>query len=597
MNFNLISPTTNGNDYTINFKDPINIPANSKLSLNWVELKRDEEIVLEEDQKISLASGFFSTLGFGLGDMLPTKIPATSADNLLDASAIIKKGKYTFPDLQLEIEAKVSDAIITANKFRRVDNNDNIQGYQPLGVDGLNQTDATQALRNDGILGLCLQTINYRAPTIDTGNSHDAATTTSGGATVAYTTANNTGQFDNYANFFEHFDFYRDNCPKDENIMNSFARFRSINRIDQQTGKIFFGVSGLEYTDGIGTPPTRTNGNNPPVTHNGVPACFIGIECGDSGGDIVISIAKSATQDIPEWTNQNQAITGMKVVQRLPVSTTVNTSQPYDLLFGMEINNASRPDVDVPEIRWKVASYQGGTYKELYDSNTARRNLPFALCVCTDAAITYDNADAINSQIPFGFQVSATNQDEGWESVKYAFIDKTMPNHDTNPASIARSYTVMLSDELAAIYNQIPSPIPKLALLQPNACQDGIIEQGQAIIADLDINWRAANYSIFINLPTNNYKNVAKQRDGGFKKSILANIPSPFTTGTIFTNQGGDSGSVVSIYQPYQPIVSDLKNNDLQTNNLSIKIVDMDTEAPATSISRSVINFTISDGK
>ena len=598
MNFNLISPTTNGNDFTINFKDPIKIGANSKLQLNWVELKRLEVIVLTEDQTIEIASGFNNTLGVSLGEMLPTTIPATNADNKLEITVTIPKGTYTIPDLQFEIEEKISDALITANKFRRVDNNDAIQAYQPLGIDGRNQTDVSQALRNDGVLGLCLNSINYREPTIDTTNSHDSATTTSGGDDVAYTTANNTGQFDNYANFFEHFSFYRDNCPNDQNTMNSFARFRSINTIDSQTGKLFFGVTGLEYTDGIGgAPPTRTNGNNPPVTHNGVPATFIGVECGDATGDFIIYIARSATQDIPEWTNQNQAITGMHVVQRLPVSTTFNTSKPYDLLFGMEINNQITASTTEPEIRWKVATYQEGSYQELYDSNSARRNLPYELLKATDGAITYDNATAINSQIPFGFQVSATNADEGWEDIRYAVLDKTMPNHDTNPASILRSYTIGLSEELANIYNVTPSPIPRLAILQPNGCQESVIAQGQAILADLDVNWKSQNYSIFINLPTNNYKNVSQtnSRDGGFKKSILANIPSPFTTGTIFTNQGGDSGSVVSIYQPYQPIVSSLKNNEISTNTLSIKIVDMDTEKPATSVIRSVVNFTITD--
>ena len=51
MNFNLISPATNGNDFTINFKDPIKIGENSKLQLNWVELKRKE---VEQSLGISL---------------------------------------------------------------------------------------------------------------------------------------------------------------------------------------------------------------------------------------------------------------------------------------------------------------------------------------------------------------------------------------------------------------------------------------------------------------------------------------------------------------------------------------------------------------
>ena len=111
----------------------------------------------------------------------------------------------------------------------------------------------------------------------------------------------------------------------------------------------------------------------------------------------------------------------------------------------------------------------------------------------------------------------------------------------------------------------------------------------------MDVNWKSQNYSIFINLPTNNYKNVKEKKDGGFKKSILGNIPAPFTTGAVNTLVGGDTGNVISTYQPYQPIISDLKNNEIQTNSIEIKIVDMLTERPATEINRSIVNFTITE--
>ena len=77
--------------------------------------------------------------------------------------------------------------------------------------------------------------------------------------------------------------------------------------------------------------------------------------------------------------------------------------------------------------------------------------------------------------------------------------------------------------------------------------------------------------------------------------NILGNIPAPFTTGAINTQEGGDTGNVISTYQPYNPIVSDLKNNEIQTNTLEIKIVDMLTEKPATEINRSIVNFTIKE--
>ena len=58
-------------------------------------------------------------------------------------------------------------------------------------------------------------------------------------------------------------------------------------------------------------------------------------------------------------------------------------------------------------------------------------------------------------------------------------------------------------------------------------------------------------------------------------------------------HQGSDQQQVSSLYQPYTPIVYSLQNNEIQTNNLEIKIVHMDDETPATEIDSSVVNFTI----
>ena len=57
MNFNLISPSvngSNGNEYTINFKEPITIKANSKVQLNFCELQRNSTITFSDDQYITI---------------------------------------------------------------------------------------------------------------------------------------------------------------------------------------------------------------------------------------------------------------------------------------------------------------------------------------------------------------------------------------------------------------------------------------------------------------------------------------------------------------------------------------------------------------
>lgn len=566
MNFNLISPSTNGNDYVINFKDPITINENSKVSLNWVELQRKGVIVLEED----------ATITYTGSRNIPALIPSSGVLNEIGFVITIPKGKYELSEFQDKIETLTDAKLATEDKLKN--------RYSSATVENNNQGQGS-GLQEDAKVGLVLNNINLLPFDIEAANSHDAAAVTSGGAVVAYTTANNTGTYDNYANSGKHFDFYRANCPKDTELMNSYCLFKSIKRITAQTGKIFFGLVGKEYTTGWGTAPTRTNGNNPPVLKNGVPSCYIGIELGTHTGHISITMAANAAGDtIDKWDNQNQEITDMVEIQRLPVATTVDTGGYYNMLFGMEIDNSS----DSPSLRWKVANYQFGIYQEIYDSKPTNKNLPFELIV--GDGINYNTAAARNSQIPFGFQTSVQNQDQGFQSIEFSAIDKTgNGNSNAVPYTMIREYQIDLSNNLQDVLSIGGTGI--ITELHPNGCQDAC----DLIESHLDLNWKSQNFSIFINLPTNNYKNVKQQRDGGFKKSILANIPAPFTTGAINTQQGSDNGLVVSTYQPYTPIISQLKNNKITTNTMEIKIVDMSDERPAEVINRSIVNFTIHD--
>ena len=249
MNFNLISPSTNGNDYSINFRDAITIKPNSQLRLNWAEFQRKGTIVLEQD----------ASFDFTLTNNLPTHLPGTPATaNEIVLPIQVARGTYTFTEFQDHIE----DLIITAINSAA---NKEIHRYTSATVDD-NNGSYGQGLQDDGQLGLILEPSTFSAFAFDSANSHDGSQSTSGGVAVAYTTANNNGTYDNYANSDVHYDFYRANCPKDTTDENAYAIFQSINTVDSQTGRIFFGLIGKEYTDGIGgAPPTRTTGNNPPV--------------------------------------------------------------------------------------------------------------------------------------------------------------------------------------------------------------------------------------------------------------------------------------------------------------------------------------------
>jgi len=54
MNFNLISPIGNGHTFNVRFKEPIIIPENSSVHLNWAQFERDNFIRFTEQQTIKL---------------------------------------------------------------------------------------------------------------------------------------------------------------------------------------------------------------------------------------------------------------------------------------------------------------------------------------------------------------------------------------------------------------------------------------------------------------------------------------------------------------------------------------------------------------
>ena len=145
---------------------------------------------------------------------------------------------------------------------------------------------------------------------------------------------------------------------------------------------------------------------------------------------------------------------------------------------------------DTPNWVWKFASYQRGKYIELYNSSPIRRNLPFALNVATDGAITYNDENSVDSQIPFIFQCAVTNADNGWSNVGYTVINKLLTEASA-PFSYVARYDVSVSEELAGIFGlSTAGSIGLVNNLYPNACQ----QEAVVLDAKLDFNWRSKNY-------------------------------------------------------------------------------------------------------
>jgi hypothetical protein len=585
MNFNLVSPTNNGSEFTIQFKEHITISQNSSVKLNFAELVRDKEVILLEDAEI--------TMSIDPSDMVPTAPPADStAQNLAfdtqtssSKKVNIPKGDYTFVQFRDEVE-KVLVTLLAASNLKTyevfVDNNEN-EAVLTIGV--MPETTDTQPLEDF---------------TFDVTHEHDG--TQGPGGNIAYTTTNVAGAYDNYAISAKHYYHYIDNASlgvkntEEENLdittqNNAYCYAKSAKTITAQDGNLWLGLYSKEYADGIAPAPARTNGNNPPVLDsNGLPKCFMACELTGTGQGIIVYYAKdTAGVSITQWTDLNREIGDMEVVGRIPI-TNFDTTDDWEILIGTEIDNSK----DRPKIRIKVAGYQGATFAPLWDSNPINKNLPFELMV-GDTTV-YDNATALNSQIPFNWftSVKTTALDNGFQEIQYKEFTKTIGS-DANPVSLAKKISLTFSSNAARAIG-----VKDTLVIRPNQYTPA---NPNAVVADLDFTWKKNNYSILLDLPINNFKNKsasANTRDNaGVKKQVLANIPAAFATGeTIESIQPNIGNSeVITVYQPYNVIESKLKNNTLQINSMNFQIVDMLTEQKATEIKRAVINFTIDGGE
>lgn len=101
MNFNLISPKTNGYDYNTRFREDIVVNPNSKVYLNFASLSKLNSVNFTENQDIIMSST----------DIYPKVIPdAVGTTNKIEnKKATIKKGSYTFTEFQNALQKALTD--------------------------------------------------------------------------------------------------------------------------------------------------------------------------------------------------------------------------------------------------------------------------------------------------------------------------------------------------------------------------------------------------------------------------------------------------------------------------------------------------------
>jgi hypothetical protein len=143
MNINLISPTTNGNRFTVRFKEDVNIPANSKIYLNHATLSRKGNFFLNQDCELMIVIP--QNQGTAQDDLTQNVYPSrtegdTSVFNtpLYDGNTIsrygkatIPKGVYTYKEMVDNIQTAI-DTILT-----NTNNGANMSLYRSIKISDL----------------------------------------------------------------------------------------------------------------------------------------------------------------------------------------------------------------------------------------------------------------------------------------------------------------------------------------------------------------------------------------------------------------------------------------------------------------------------
>ena len=607
MNFNLSSPTENGNLYTINFKEQIVIPPNSSIRLNFAELTRSSNIVFEENQTMSIVNGL----------VLPTVYPSERTksndpfkpdkDTVAVNSFTINKGKYTFLQLLTAIFEGIQ-TLITPSRMTQY------TGTFSEGIRGFADNDFIFGIRLTSGVGSIESPFepkfnDFNLP-ISSTDKHLAITDPDPDTGFSYKKQGGVdGTYDSYAFTANHLYHL---CPNplltlenERAPIQNLIRFTSTSAYGSNTGSFTVGLNGKEYADGLIKAFTRTSGNNPPVLKNNKPTAFFAVEFSD-GGDTKISFPRKGLtrpgNTIPEWTTQDEEIVAVRYknlgpntftpygANGVPVLTKPLTGyfqlyqRPQDIL-----ENTFRLYVRI--LTLKVGLSVGNTIDDfdiIYDSQADEWYFPYEFFVSeeltTGASAT---PNTVNSQIPFVLGLYATHNGEGLSCNCATFDKLTNTASNDKPNTMVHNYNFNFSDELGKVFNTNAS-----RLLSGNIGETDVDYQ---FARDLSVNWKTSNYSILLeNLPMANRKNTTEKREGATKRPILANIPSPFGTSNEQVNIFGSEQQIISVYQPYNVIETALLNEkEISTNQMKVKIVQMNDDTPAKEITKSVVNFTI----
>jgi len=589
MNFNLISPSDNGYDYTVRFREDINIPASSKVYMNFASLSRIGKVVLDSDNTITLTTK----------NVLPRVLPSDHTTDLnFTYTGTIPRGIYSYGDLQEKIRDILNDC--RGSALPQAGNK--LYYYTP------NLVQFNPTSDNDIVVGYFLDNSTYWKDVEfepDATNNFNMGTVGNDVCVKTSATVPSPGTlYDCYALSKTHYYHYAYKCDGQSQNSNLISFKTNVDMAAQQ-GAIFLGLYSKEYAGQAGSnDANRTRAAAAPnLTPGGstkaqIPRCFMGVEITENRGGglgrvmrvyVGCKNAVAPLQTISTFTSINTQLFAMKEVFRTSlVNIWPGLDNPAQLAIQTYYDTTSDEyQNDQKKLFFRVLKFEGQQEitgnMVLYDSQRDGIYFPYSFFVYNNPA----NPDQVNSAIPFNIFTSAQFQGEGFADIRYKEFDKTTNNLDTNPKVILENYEVAFSKELGEYLQTLGT-----GELFPNVCEMRAPNTGFYYITDMSLAWKKQNYTIEIeNLPLKNFKNTSLGANGGFSQNILANVPAPFSQ--LIEGNTPDDATVSAVFQPNFPVVSYMNNQPLRINNFRVKIKDMGNDKPAYELINTVVNFTV----
>jgi len=585
MNFNLISPSSQGYDYVTRFREDIVIPANSKAYLNFAQFTKQNAVNLTEDQEIRVSST----------DLYPKFNPTTFNANKIDpttARVSIKAGTYDFTKFQNAItEALNGIALLPIKQLYYY--NSNI----PLpDIADRTRISLGYFLQEGG--GSNFNTVDLVFDPTDQvgfGQTGDAEyTKTSVTASPAI--------YDAYAGSSLHYWHLAVPCEDDVRNSNIIQLETNKNMFDLQGGVCMFLYS-PEYTALKGGGANYIGGTNLPLTpatgapdSSYVPRAFVIFEVKKTSSVVNLNIFQAretaaSTSDLLKDFNFNTNFVSKKKVTKINLSTVYNTlDMPAKLV--VQTYTPVNTDFTSQDIRlyYKVFAYdhkdaEEEPLTEIYDSKQDNSYFSYGFFNTYNPPV---NANQANSGIPLKIGLSAQVQGEGFEKCIFTPFDKSTDTA-TETRAIINTYTIQVSPQLAKYLDTDGT----LGPLFPNVCDAMKVNRVNLYVdQQLSLDYLNDNYSVMIDeLPISSWKNKEDLADGGYTQAIIANVPSPFVNAFSQTNK--DDNFISCNYEPNFQSPNSMRNQDIRTNQLRVRIINMRTDRPAEELTQSIINFTI----